>query len=236
MLRLVLPTALLGLTLACASDNTIRGLCGTPIAGFDINEVSVLQDAQGYQYMHDAIVLEFDDSEVPDDATWRVGSVDVLVMIPASQFASYADGQRVTVEVWDADNPTGTPWRVEQTFGKADLTWEDSYLASPTEAMERDQKSAWWTFDFADVIPTSGMTSTRYLVGVAWDGSGRPALGYSNFNLSCDRNWTDYGDGFGWILNGFFGSGNTCSWPMFRVKLEELRETPECEGTTVAID
>src|SRR5690606_21578068 len=129
--------------------------------------------------------------EVAADATWRVGEVDVLVMIGASEFANYIDGQRVTVEVWDANEPNGTPWRVEQEFRKDDLTWEDAYLSSPTEALERDQKSAWWTFDFGDVIPTSGMHANEYLVGVAWDSSGRPALGYSNFNLSCNENWTD---------------------------------------------
>jgi hypothetical protein len=67
-------------------------------------------------------------------------------------------------------------------------------------------------------------------VGVNWDTSGAPPLGYSNFNNSCSANWTDYNAGVGWELNGINNPGVNCSWPMLKVNLEVLEQSDECEG------
>jgi hypothetical protein len=52
---------------------------------------------------------------------------------------------------------------------------------------------------------------------------GFPNVGYSNFELNCTQNWTDYGDG-SWRQN----SGNDCSWPMLKIE-KEVRNPGDCE-------
>ncbi len=212
---------------ACGSDHGINGMCGTPQQGFDITEASELQDAQGYWGMHDAVILDFDDSGISADANWRARSVEIMPMIGVSEFDWFADGQQISVEIWDADNPLGTPWTVTQTFHKDEHEWEAVTLSDPTTAWEPNQMMTWWRFGFEDVIPTSGMTDGRYLVSVVWESDALPTLGYSNFNRDCGLNWTDYADGLGWKLNE---SGMGCSWPMLRVNMEVLEEAAECEG------
>lgn len=225
---------LLTLLAACGSDHGVTGLCATPDLAFDIEEASVLQDAQGYPDMHDAVILSYDTSALPEGARWRVKSVDIMPMIAEFDYDWFMDGQQVTVEVWDAAEPNGTPWKVTRTFHKDDHTWEPVTLPAAATAFDPNQLQAWWEFDFADVIPTTGMTGPDYLVGVAWDASGGPTLGYSNFTRSCALNWTDYADGRGWVLNGDT-SGDECSWPMLRVGVEILEERVECEGDSVAL-
>lgn len=235
----VVAIGLMGL-MACNNENQVTNLCAHNTSGFDIEAASVLEDGQGYPQLHDAVILDLDPTQVPDGAAWRVRSVDIMPLLPASQFASYADGQPVTVEVWDANNPNGTPFTVTQPFHKADLDWTDENLDNPTTATEHAQKSSWWTFDFGDVIPTTGMTATQYLVGVAWGAQGMPPLGYSNFNRACDKNWTDYGidpyyyTDMGWVLNGDT-AGATCSWPMLKVNLEILQEQAVCDQNAVVV-
>jgi len=221
----------------CSSDHSLGSLCGAPQRGFDITEASVLQDTQGYWGMHDAVVLSFDTSSLPAGAAWRVKSVEIMPMIGDSSFSSYVDGQAVSVEVWDDDNPlTATPWTVTQTFRKDELEWSDVYLSSPASTFEFNQKQAWWRFGFDDVIPTTGMAGETYLVGVSWPSDSVPTLGYSNFNNPCDANWTDYADGFGWVLNTGTTSGNECSWPMLRVNLEVLQVASECTGDSFSYE
>jgi len=234
-MRILLVSTLLALGVACASDQGVVSMCGTPVNGFDITQASVLEDAQGYPNMHDAVILDVDPQLAQDGSIWRVRSVEIMPMIGQSQFSSFRDGQTVTVEVWDGTNPHATPWRVSQVFHKDDLDWTDTQLTNPTTAFEFNQKQAWWTFDFGDTIPTSGMTGPQYIVGVNWDSSALPALGYSNFNRSCAENWTDYADGFGWVLNSDNGSGSQCSWPMLRVHLEKITASSHCESGSVAI-
>lgn len=221
-------------TLGCAEDSLGRW-CTFDDSSFDIEEVSVLEDAMGEVNVHDAIVIDYDVSSLAETATWRVGSVDALIMVPQSQFEQYPDSITLAVEVFDASSPTlATPWVVEQVLNKADLVWEDVTLTSPDLQTELTQKQAWWSFDFTDVIPESGMTSTTYVVGLYWRAGNLPSVGYSNFNRPCDRNWTDYSDGLGWILNSerFTGLGtpqpNSCNWPMLRVNVEVREERSNC--------
>lgn len=235
-LLLAAPLGLLLIGTACNSDHNLSDICGTPQRAFDIEEASVLQDAQGYWGMHDAVVLEFDPSQLPEGAEWRVRSVEIMPMIGASQFASFRDGQQVSVEVFDTGNPYSTPWVTTQVFRKDELEWEDVRLSAPDSATEYDQKRAWWRFGFEDRIPTTGMSGGPYLVGVVWEDASVPTLGYSNFNRSCSQNWTDYADGFGWVQNTGFLSDAECSWPMLRVNIEVLQLAEECEGQSYSVD
>ncbi len=218
----------------CAQDSLGRW-CTFDESSFDIEEVSVLEDAMGEMNVHDAIVLDYDTSNLAPEATWRVGTVEALVMIPQSQFDSYPESITLAVEVFDASNPTlAAPWVIEQTLDKAALNWESVTLSSPDLATEYQQQQAWWSFDFTDVIPETGMTSSTYMVGLYWRAGNLPTIGYSNFNRPCDRNWTDYSDGFGWILNSerYNGLGlvdpNSCNWPMLRVNVEVREERSNC--------
>ena len=70
------------------------------------------------------------------------------------------------------------------------------------------------------------MNSETFLVSVFWQSARSPAVGYSRYNRPCDENWTDYGDGFGWVLNTrarlFPSAGNDCNHPMFRRNVEHV--------------
>ena len=205
---------------SCGGD-TLHEACKYTEAAFDIEEVSVLEDATGWSGYHDAVILTYDPSGLPPGGTWRPSSIDVLAMIPSSEFASFPQSVTLGVELFDANQPTpARRFIVWQTFDKNALTWTPVTLTSPTEATELTQKRAWWTFDLTKVLPETGMVSTTYLAGVVWPDNGRLLkVGYSNFNRPCSQNWTDYADGLGWQLNGNNG-GNTCNWPMLRVAVE----------------
>ena len=80
------------------------------------------------------------------------------------------------------------------------------------------------------------MASTTFLVGVLWPSFTSPAIGYSNYNRPCDRNWTQYSALEDWVLNSdrdpLFDEldPNRCNWPMLRVNVEERHEALECGG------
>ena len=236
-MRLVatIGTLVLTASLASCGQDTLRSVCVSTESTFDIEEVSVLEDAMGLPVGHDAVMVDYDTTNLPDGATWRVGSVDVLVMIPANDFETYDDDVKLAIEVFDSSSPVGQQaYVVEQTLNKADLTWEDVSLLNPQEAWELQQKRAWWNFDFSEAIPETGMSSTTFVAGVYWKYGAPPAVGYSNYNRPCDRNWTDYGDGTGWVLNSERNGGigifapNSCNFPMLRVNVEVREEGRSC--------
>ena len=198
---------------------------------FDIEEVSVLQDAVSTPGMHDAIILDHDPSTVPEGGSWRVGEVEVLVMVSSLTFDFFPEDAELTIEVFDADIPLQTtPYILRQTVNKNELDWTDVTLDNPDSAFLKDQKQAWMKFNFSDVIPESGMLSDKFIVGVFWHGI-YPSLGYSNYNRRCDLNWTDYDDGSGWVLNGNNGTNTepTCNWPMLRVAVETISLREKCD-------
>jgi hypothetical protein len=228
-------TVLLTVLAGCASDNSITQLCGFDRDAFNIEDVSVLQEAQAFGGMHDAVILHFDTTNLPETSAWRVSSVEVLPMIPQADADTFQDGQSVTVQVFDGDDPTVAPlYEVRQKFEKGLLDWEDVTLSNPENTPQKRQTMAWWNFNFEDTIPTTGLTSDDYIVGVAWGQAGLPTLGYSKYNLDCSVNWTDYDDGFGWVLNGAT-SGDECNWPMLRVHVQVLEERASCDGGSVAV-
>lgn len=238
LLMLTGSTAALLVGSACSSDSGLSGICGVPERGFDIEEASTLQDAQAYSGMHDAVILSYEGaSELPAGASWRVKSVEIMPLLPESGFDFVPDGSWVTVEVWDADNPLiSEPWRVSQQFFKGDHEWEATRLNDPSTAFPGEHLFTWWRFGFEDFIPTSGMDSSNYLVGVRWDDNATPPLGYSNFNNACELNWTDYADGLGFVLNSGRAGATDCSWPMLRVNLEVLSADDECEGERYSVE
>ena len=200
--------------------------CISEDTDFDIEEVSVLEDAFGLPNLRDAVVLEYDAAHLVDGESWRVRSVDVLAMIPDILFQYMDDSEELTIEVYDAASPLSTtPWIKKQNLILSDLDWE--YTALPGSAIGGFQR-AWWRFDFGDIIPEIGMVSTQYIVGIHWPFSGEPTVGYSNYNRACDKNWTNAGSGFSLNSENESQLGNDrCSWPMLRVQIENRRYTEE---------
>jgi hypothetical protein len=220
----------------CAeTDLDLAYVCISEEPTFDIEEVSTLEDTLSLPNGHDAIILDYDDSYLPEGGTWRVSSVDVLLMVPASEFEYYPNNVEFTVEVFGGINPTRAPtWRVKQTVDISKLEWTDVRLVNPDSPNEYNQRKAWWTFDFTSVIPESGMISTTFLVGAAWENDVLPTLGYSNYNRPCDRNWTKFNERRRWELNSDrnegYGVSDICSWPMMRVRVEERHEAENCSN------
>ena len=215
------------LSSAC-SEYDIKQLCVNTNNAFDVEEVSVLQDAAAYPGARDAIVMNFDSGDFAADEGWRVATVEILAMIPTWEFDWYDDSANIAIEIYDANNPnTVNPWVVTQTIKRSDWEWRDVQLPQGSAtATDPDQMRAWVSFDFTDIIPESGMTSDQYLVSVAWPPNSNLTVGYSNFNLACDKNWTDWGDGFS--LNSTTANAFECSWPMFRLELETRKYEDSC--------
>ena len=225
--------------LAC-SDYAVTNVCVEEGGAFDIEAVSTLQDAAGYPGARDAVNLEYDASALAEGESWRITGVEVLAMVPEAVFNRYQGGDVLRVDIWDAGRPHDEgDWSVEQAIDPATLDWtsvtlpRDAYWAGQRDELE--QRRAWMSFDFSELTPITGMESGQYAVAVSWGSEGLPTIGYSNFNLPCNRNWTDYGDGT-WTLNSADGDGAECSWPMLRVNVEtRTADDSTCTGETVAI-
>ena len=212
--------------------------CTDTVTAFDIEEVSTLQDAVSpflaanetalgifSPWYRDALILDYTVPESGEGESWRISAVYVLVMVASGRFDMFADGQPLTVEVFDSNDPrTVTGWTKTESVVKGDLEWSDYSL--PTDAAisgsfaEYTQKGAWMRFDMTGVIPETGMTADQFVVGIQWETLSQVAVGYSNFNRACNRNWTEWEPGSGWNLNGTSDADLGCSWPMLRVEVE----------------
>lgn len=188
--------------------------CGSTTA-FDIEEVSTLQDAFGLPSVRDGLSLS-----VPEQASargWRPTEVEVLVSYPVWYFEYMDDSNVLTATIYPSDRPQGEAWSVRTPVRRADLDWQP--LTLPPDADwsgdDREQMAAWLTFDFSSQVSLAALHSTDYFVAISWDTWGFPNVGYSNFELDCAANWSDYGDGR-WVQN----SGVDCSWPMLRITTE----------------
>ena len=237
--RWMISGLFVALSVGC-SDYSVSNICVEKSDGFNIEEVSVLQDAAGYPSNRDSIVLNRNVGELQSGESWTLTRVDVLAMVPEWVFNDYSGGDVLTVEVYDGANPNeAEPYVVSQAIDVDALEWEA--LTLPPDAHwagirgELDQRKAWMSFDFSNVIPESGITSEEYTVGISWGSKGLPTIGYSNFNLDCAKNWTDHGTG-GWDLNSEDGSSLDCSWPMLRVGVESRLFTQSCDGETIPVD
>lgn len=207
-------------------DNSSDEECTESYVAFNIEEVSTLQDAVSLSvagWNQDAVVLSFDDSILSANQTWRVSAVEILVLISDAYYPHFTDGQEINIQVFDAPTPQVTSfWTMTKGIVRSEHNWmsytlpQDAYHASLYG--EFQQQGTWVRFNTTEVIPSSGMGSSEFLVGVMWEEPGMVKVGYSNFNQDCERNWSNYGSG--WGLNSenpeFFG----CSWPMMRVEIE----------------
>jgi len=193
---------------------------------FDIEEVSTLQDAFGLPSVRDGLTLEVHPSYAQGENSWRPVGVAVLVMYPSWYFNYYDDSNTVSVSIYDSANPvSSTPYTVSKRITRSDLSWAPLTLPynAHWSADSLEQVASWVHFDFSELTPEEGFATHRYFVAVEWDGMGFPNVGYSNFELACQQNWTDYGSG-SWTQN----TGNDCSWPMFKIDVE-TRSFGECD-------
>jgi hypothetical protein len=218
------------LFLLSCTDYSVNRLCSVKSGGFDIEEVSILQDAFGEPFLRDALIFEKEIDHLQAGEYWRPYSVDIMVMLPVWYFYEYDDSYTLEVEVWDGDNPeTSDPFVVQRDIILEEEEWEHIVLpsnAATTSSLE--QMRAWLSFDFSEVIPETGFFNDTYVVGVKWSEQGEPAIGYSNYELPCNRNWTNYNDGNGWNLNSTIGYDSNCSWPMMKISIEEFVRNKEC--------
>ena len=195
-------------------------------SAFDIEEVSTLQDAFGLPLVQDGLSLSVDESYNQPGKTWMPVSVEALVMMPDWYFDFYDDSNALTLHVFDSPTPNGgTHYEKRIQIRKSDLNWQALTLPANADwsGSERNQIAAWLTFDLTDVIGDEGFENTDYFVGVEWDDLGFPNVGYSNFEMPCNKNWTDYGNG-AWRQN----EGQDCSWPMFKIEIARYTEG-ECD-------
>ena len=79
--KLILYLIISVLGVNCATDD-LRYVCINDAPTFDIEQLSTLEDSMSLPSGHDAIILDYDDSNLPEGGSWRVGSGDVLLMIP----------------------------------------------------------------------------------------------------------------------------------------------------------
>jgi hypothetical protein len=247
MTRSALSCVLLTLLTAGCAKDTLQQLCVSEENTFDIEQVSNLEDAWGWLGLRDAINLEFDASSLNQTGTWRISSVEVLVLVAESEFNTLPSQIELELEVYDAPDPAAAqPWSVRQTLDKNALEWERVVLPAPPSGpvdelsglfpTEQVQYQAWWSFDFSSIIPETGMTSPAFSVAVHWPTSSYPTLGYSEFNRPCSGNWTNYDrsepthgyTGAGWGNNGERFGSDVCNWPMFKVNVEKRETSNVC--------
>ena len=219
--------------------------CSEIVTAFDIEEVSTLQDAASPHlvslmtsmpyspWYRDALVLDYVLPESGPAESWRISAVYALIMVPTSRFDSFPDGSLISIEVYDGPDPrTATGWSLTEAVNRPELIWSDYTLPGDAAISgyfgEFSQKGAWLRFDMTGVIPDTGMTSPTFVTGIRWEVLSPVAVGYSNFNRDCSRNWTEWSPGSGWQLNGDSTSTAHCSWPMWRVEIEHTY-TDDCD-------
>ena len=200
--------------------------CLEDSTAFDIEEVSGLQDAFGLPVVRDGLSMAVGSAHFSDGRSWRPSTVEVLVMYPAWYFEYYDDSNSLTVNFHPSSTPAGsTPFSRTIQIRKSELDWTPITLPFDADwsGDDREQMGAWLTFELASVVGENWLEGSDYFVSLGWDDMGFPNVGYSNFELSCTSNWTDYGVG-SYVQN----SGEDCSWPMLKIEIETL-QPGDCE-------
>ena len=221
---------------ACGDDTGLYR-CAEAQDALRVDEISTLENVLAYPGLHDAPTID-----VPIDSALerRVVRVQVLAMHPQG-LPFPIRKPSLTVEVFAGDNPRAVqPWTLTQTLEHEGLEWTDVTLTNPASTPIRNYRSAWWTFDFTDIIPQAQTPSARYMVSVAWPIQNPAPIGYSNFDLNCQGMWGIYpasyalpkpDGGFfteddGWI--DVSAGGFDCSYPMLRVEIEDIVASGDC--------
>jgi len=224
------------LFVAGCSDYNLNSRCSSRAPAFDIEEVSTLESAWGSEWwVADAVVLDAVPLENPE-ATWRVVSVDVLVMVPTSHldgtsiWPSEFEGAPLTIEVFDTTDLNDNQAQVfslTQNLNSAELDWQPHSFSEMTSKLETEYMMAWWNFNIAGQTSDAPMTADQFAVGLRWPEMGVPEVGYSDFNQACNLNWQVNADGSTqWQLNSETSEdAMTCSWPMMRVETEIVWES-----------
>ena len=118
-MRFTIFPLLVGLMTAGCAKDTLQQLCVSEENTFDIEQVSNLEDAWGWSGLRDAINLEYDVSQLDPNGSWRISSVEVLVLVAESEFSSLPAQLNLQVEIYDSPNPAQTqPYAVQQTLSK----------------------------------------------------------------------------------------------------------------------
>lgn len=230
--------AALALALASCSDDKVQKVpCVDPGGLVGIENVSALELTEAIPSGADAVVLEMSNQNIPEDGGWRVSAVEVLLVIPASDFDAYPKGLPLTISVWDNSEPANNPSvDVTQELDPSKLEWSDAQVKVAKNGQPVPVKQGWWKFEFADKFAFPGLASRIYTVGVRWpQGGDKPLVGMSHFDRNCGRNWTDTGDGKGFKKNGLDDS-DFCSWPMLRVNTQILTQRITCDDTDTTAD
>jgi len=213
----------------CSEYTVALQTCAEVDTDFELEEVSALESMQGAQSCaRDAVVVTYDRSNLAPGDTWRVLTVDVLLMVDVVKGPTSLGNVPLTVEIFESSDPrTGRSWSVTQWIDPDALAWELVTLSYSGEDLEMYR--AWWTFDFSEVIPKDGMDTVDYVAGVQWEELVDPLIGYSQFDRPCDRNWTIYNNEPNqWIFNGEWSTSSNCSWPMFRIQTERRFQAETC--------
>ena len=189
--------------------------------GFNMDSLSVLEDVENAEtWIEDAIIIS--NTRTRSVTSWKVAFVEVLVMIPKVRYNNFPTDEKVTVKVYEFDDPRYVdPWIVSKKIHPSDYNWED-YSLPPGffNTPYQEHKGAWVRFDFRDKISDTGMRSNDFIVGVVLDEGSSIGVGYSKYNHNCGKNWTlNSGSNIGWKLHGD-GQGYRCSWPMLKVTYE----------------
>ena len=246
-LSLLLPA----LALSGCEEEVLKTLktCRTNDAGYAVDKLSQLDVVHTMrlahnhpamkpvygQYVGGIDALEIKSSKPKNaEGVWTVGSVEVLVAIPADEFDDYPSGKhKLGVVIYDSTDPSdATPYEVVQTLDPSKLDWEDTTVRlwdkddEDTEP-NADVKTAWWKFDFTDEIPADkGIKASTYVVGIHWFKDDAPLAGASEMEMDCGKNWYDFGDGN--LRKGIDGK-MTCTWPMLKVNTQLIVEKETCE-------
>ena len=196
---------------------------------FDIEEISELQDAFGLPMVQDGLNMRMDMNA--DALGWRPTAVEVLVMMPDWYFQYYDNSNALTVHIFDAGAPVnGERFTKTLPVRKSDLDWAPLTLPPGADWSGDDpnQVAAWLRFDFDDVIASGAFQGSDYFVAVAWDGLGFPMSVTPTLGSPAPRTGQTMA-----MANGSKTSGDDCSWPMFKIEVEQVSED-ECSSNRTA--
>jgi len=213
---------------------------------------SIRRRKSGSKPVMDAVVVATKSSALDDNGKWRVGTVSVLIGVKKEELSALKSGAKLTVMVWDGDDPTdGDGWELSQTLDPDELDWDaieeskavdddvdiaiGGYGCKSDGDCEANEtcikhktlgevcaeaptwKLAFWEFHFDQEIPEGGMSGKKFMVGLRWETDERPSVAYSDASMPCNGNWSDYGQGDGWVSNGKTSDKDECSWPVLRI-------------------
>ena len=151
-------------------DYSVGQLCSVKSGGFDIEEVSILQDAFGEPSLRDALIFEKETDHLQAGEYWRPYSVEIMVMLPVWFFYEYDDSYSLEVEIWG--------WKQSKQLRSFHCTtryhlggrkdWE--YITLPQNAATAsslEQMRAWLYFDFSQSHSRKPVFLMKHILSVS---------------------------------------------------------------------